>query len=875
MGSSWSSIFSATTPLQTKHILDTLLQRLITQVDMRDMYSLAEPSMCREYIVVATSSLQKLFASIRISKDKDGVLLFQKIRGIQDKNPDAPEQQMRCRELAFFFVRVFQIYAAIALTIMDMELPVSDPLIIDDKRWYKQKGVVFVDPKEGLRGFSQMQPHKQGFFNRLFGSSESYLPIGSQGGAQTGGALTDPSTLGRAAGAAAARKNGYWLDPAKAGPYEIFNKYLLIPTQVDKYPEEGKEDSLPYMLLQRSNLDVNPTKFRIGVKQTSLWSFDYSAATAPVAENKSYRVTLDLADDNVSIDLKYEYRPVVGNPIIMSGQLSCIREGDRFNMTLFNVNIDPNSGITAKGTSPRITKVLQTSDFSQDIPILTTAENKEIPQVLELMFKESYKALVPSVSAVEFLSSKGLIQGITGQVPIQGTTITITNPQNYTGGEIPVTYTTRYKYQEQTITINIDTELVIVEKKKSDIGEKQYLVKLDLRKLKTRPDYIINDLNTDKYYIQQEYQTGDIDEDPRFRGTFSTFSTGIDDRKVPTNSKGETIPIYLEKVFKSLVEDTGEEGDVQGQRVGIRYTREGFPEPLDSDRIPETMRIKGIWRALAKDPPVKAHCVARAMQLLNVAAIRGNITHEGFSSICNTKFAYATDGSLPPAGKPITQEYGIQALAMLFVDKLQGGFPQITNTEQFKDFRKRFKLFFERYADNRDIESNQVPDKISDVKELLMPEVCQGHTGDRIQLDMSMISELRSITQGLMNRQASHLSNSMAILFELFDKDAILQGRVEISKYVEVNGIDAVNRIAENARNMLAEYYGDCEKQYKDGLYLLFKKHHSAPGSTQYTSANIGVRANRDAAAPGAPGAPVSGVPAAPTSFISRLFGSR
>jgi len=454
------------------------------------------------------------------------------------------------------------------------------------------------------------------------------------------------------------------------------------------------------------------------------------------------------------------------------------------------------------------------------------------------MFREAYKILVPGISAVEFLRTKGLIQSIDGQVPILGTNlVTITNPKLYRESEIPITFTTRYKYEDRTITINIDTELIIIQARKSELTEVQYTVKVNFNKLRTRPEYILSELNIPNY-LGQQYQRGEVDEDARFRGKRDTFSTGIDDKSPPTNNRGETIPMFLERTFKGLLEDTEE--DVEGTRAAIRYTREGFPEPLDSDKIPPEMRIREIWRALAKDPPVKAHCVARAMQLLNVAAIKGLTTNEGFSSMCNVKFAYATDGSLPPAGKPITESYGIQALSMLFVDNLQGGFPKITATEQYKTFRKRFKLFFERYGQSRSLENVGEPASLSDVTEYAMPGICEGHTTDRIQLERDMISQLRSITSSLISQQESHLRSAMGILFELFDENAVRAGRIEISKYVEQNGMVAVNQIAERARNLLADYYGNCENKYKEGLMLLYNKHAEDKDSIIYTPAVIG-----------------------------------
>jgi len=851
MGSSWSSVFSTTTPLETKTILDTILKRLITQVDMADMYSLADPRMCREYIVVATSALQKLFASIRLSKDKDGTLLFQKIRGIQERNPDAPEQQMRCRELSFFFVRIFQIYAAIALSIMDTEIPAADPLVIADKRQYKQRGVVFLNPSEGIRGFAK--PQQQGWFSGFFGQQNPYTAVAA---GQQGGALVDPTTiLGGVRAQRPAIRAGLYLDPAMAGDFDILNKYLVVSGPLAEHRQEEEATASP-LLLQQTHTDtsVSPRlQSSLGITQQSLFDFNYADAAQPFRKTKDLK---DTGGDVKYIEAVYQYIQI-GTNARMKGSLNFSKRGDdTFVITLTNVKITT-AGIRPTGANPNISRELGYTALGARIPVVVET-NKEIPEVVSEMFREAYKILVPGISAVEFLRTKGLIQSIEGQVPILGTNlVTITNPKLYRESEIPITFTTRYKYEDRTITINIDTELIIIQAKKSELTEVQYTVKVNFNKLRTRPDYILGELNIPNY-LGQQYQRGEVDEDARFRGKRDTFSTGIDDKSPPTNSRGETIPMFIERAFKGLLEDTEE--DVEGSRAAIRYTREGFPEPLDSDKIPPEMRIREIWRALAKDPPVKAHCVARAMQLLNVAAIKGLTTNEGFSSMCNVKFAYATDGSLPPAGKPITESYGIQALSMLFVDNLQGGFPKITATEQYKTFRKRFKLFFERYESGKRTENVTEPASLSDVTEYVMPKICEGHTTDRIQLERDMISQLRSITSSLISQQESHLRSAMGILFELFDEGAVRAGRIEISKYVEQNGMVAVNQIAERARNLLADYYGNCENKYKEGLMLLYNKHEADKDSIIYTPAVIGKSMPAtDAAGQPAPAAAAAG----------------
>jgi hypothetical protein len=86
----------------------------------------------------------------------------------------------------------------------------------------------------------------------------------------------------------------------------------------------------------------------------------------------------------------------------------------------------------------------------------------------------------------------------------------------------------------------------------------------------------------------------------------------------------------------------------------------------------------------------------------------------------------------------------------------------------------------------------------------------------------------------LLNRQATHVRNSMTILFKLFNERAVRSGKFEISDYVQNGGMAAVNQLAEETRNMLVQYYGDCEQTYKDGLFVLYNKHMANEGETKF-----------------------------------------
>jgi hypothetical protein len=759
MGSSWSSVFSGTTLPETKQILNTILKRLISEVDMRDMYSLADPRMCKEYIIFATSALSKLFATVQINKELDGTLWFQKIKGLQEKNPDPQLQQQRCKELAFYFIRIFQIYAAIALSIMDSELPSVDPVEIIRPREARSRGALLINPGQGLKGFPKQQTSMWG---RFFGQRGGRLE-GDRNGPEGG---------------------NYFLTPDRAGPYAILNTYLIAPDDRDStnpliFKIEGS-GKIPMAITQDSLYDGLP-----GARAVK--DFFSQPDARP-------RIMYDHTRGEERARLE--------------ANLMIQEEGGNLKVTLQGIQV------TARGDSGEVARVLQV-----DVTGTPRYKGSELPMVLKDMFREAYDRVVPQTfSAADFLRDKGLLRG----TDIEGSQVSVNNPRDERGDTIRITYRASHKIDEQKRVIQISTDLIITKKKKIEGQSQEYLVKVDTNNLETEPGFLRGELR-----ISQSR------DDERFRGREKTFSTGPADYSRPLSKDGKSIALFLETTFKNML---SEDGDVQGERDGIRYTREGFPEPLNSDQIPKSLRIKEIWKALAKDPPIKPHCIARAMQLLNLSAIQGTETREAFSSICRVKFPYSKDGSLPPVGRPITEEYGISALAMLFVDNIETGSPKIGSTQQYQEFRRKFKIFFERYDESR-IEEAQAPDRISDIQEKIMPDLCSGHTRDRIRVEGGMVNELRAKAQALINRQNIHIQNCMAVLFKLFDERAVRSGRFEISEYVGMGGMEAVNVIAEEARNMLAQYYGDCEETYKEGVYLLYNQHMAnkeAGKQTQY-----------------------------------------
>ena len=135
----------------TPQVLNFILQEMFRRTDLADIYSLADPDRCKRYVIVASNALESLFVKMRVYPDKkvDGTLYLQSIDGILKSMPADMRAKQReyCVELAFFFIRIFQIFGALFLSIYDSRLPLTDPSD-DIKRDAVTKGVAFLDPTD-------------------------------------------------------------------------------------------------------------------------------------------------------------------------------------------------------------------------------------------------------------------------------------------------------------------------------------------------------------------------------------------------------------------------------------------------------------------------------------------------------------------------------------------------------------------------------------------------------------------------------------------------------------------------------------------------------------------------------------------------------
>ena len=112
-------------------VLNFILREMFRRSDLTDIYSLADKSRCSSYVIAGADALESLFVKIRMYPDKgeEGTYLFQRVDGLKSGMPQNMKAKQReyCMELSFFFIRIFQIFGALSLSMFDSSLPLTDP----------------------------------------------------------------------------------------------------------------------------------------------------------------------------------------------------------------------------------------------------------------------------------------------------------------------------------------------------------------------------------------------------------------------------------------------------------------------------------------------------------------------------------------------------------------------------------------------------------------------------------------------------------------------------------------------------------------------------------------------------------------------------
>ena len=283
----------------------------------------------------------------------------------------------------------------------------------------------------------------------------------------------------------------------------------------------------------------------------------------------------------------------------------------------------------------------------------------------------------------------------------------------------------------------------------------------------------------------------------------------------------DTIAEGMDRAMRkiSMGESVGKEDEEvpTGTGQGRSKERPGFPEfEKEMGEVAEGLHTKTILSAFTRATPPKAHCMARALQLISDKGFDSMFPKEVYSSICKTKFM-ADSRSLPPANERITKEDGIYALAQMFYDTIKEATPQISDKsqEQYKAFVAKMKFVFE--------ESKAPTTKLDTVLNKIPSSVCDPSMLDK-SLKISnrdLIRQLRDTVRRMTLYQINHTANATKILKKLFLLPMESGKSLQIHPRVLKLGMEEINAIAEETRELLVEYYSQCEILYRSGAEII------------------------------------------------------
>lgn len=119
----------------TVYVMNHILEFILKNADISDIISLASDEGCKKWLVIAESKLKDVFKKYDIlkksgvqlptDKDKQGAIYVQKISELE-KSTQSDLKSNYCKVLAFYYIRLFQIVGALALSIQDSTLPMRD-----------------------------------------------------------------------------------------------------------------------------------------------------------------------------------------------------------------------------------------------------------------------------------------------------------------------------------------------------------------------------------------------------------------------------------------------------------------------------------------------------------------------------------------------------------------------------------------------------------------------------------------------------------------------------------------------------------------------------------------------------------------------------
>uniref|UniRef100_A0A6C0KT32 Uncharacterized protein n=1 Tax=viral metagenome TaxID=1070528 RepID=A0A6C0KT32_9ZZZZ len=290
-------------------------------------------------------------------------------------------------------------------------------------------------------------------------------------------------------------------------------------------------------------------------------------------------------------------------------------------------------------------------------------------------------------------------------------------------------------------------------------------------------------------------------------------------------------------VVKSIVEDS--------------YNSSSYSSSTASEAGTEEKLRLGRMISNLRDVKPLGHCVARAMQLLRTIPLQGQA---GLSSICKDSLFESTvttstgtrtttsRSGLPVKGQSLNGSPGLEALAFLFYDAISEGTPKLVIGKKIRADGKssydHYIAFMRKMADlfqdNKDPVNqskarsiNSFDAGLSSIKNKRDKDKCTGVAGDKpIAVAPQDVGGVHTAIKELFQTQLVHATACGKIFQALFNiqRDKTTgQFRISLSDFIIKNGFPAIDKINGSARELLVNYYSNCETTYLKGMNLVLE----------------------------------------------------
>lgn len=237
----------------TQTLVNEMFNIMISQLTPDDFLKLGNPNQCKQFVFMMADSIQKMFVALKIQPKVvggTGVVLFEEAKRLQQ---ETPQTRNWCLYVAYFYIRIFQIFGALAISVLDD--PNAGPVLAATRYAPPQR---FKQPIYGIRQTGGANPVY--FSDRKSKASEFY---------QLRDLFNDPTEL--------IAQPGPTKKLLRQFSFRDNPNFLLIPDRVS----EGRRQNLKLNLDGNIQILANMIPSRIGLLQDvmhyklSLTNFQY------------------------------------------------------------------------------------------------------------------------------------------------------------------------------------------------------------------------------------------------------------------------------------------------------------------------------------------------------------------------------------------------------------------------------------------------------------------------------------------------------------------------------------------------------------------------------------------------------------------------